>query len=421
VAARSVRRVGPDRAQRLSTYRFRHALFQQYLYGRLDPVERAALHEAVGLALEALHGETAGELAVQLARHFELAGLAERAADYCLQAGNDAVRLSAHAEALGHYRRGLALLADLPETPARARRELALQLAATVPLLVAWGWGSPELAQAAARAQTLSQQLNDAAGLMRALGMAAYVAIGQAAHEQALAAAEQLLALTEAASDPVQMAIAHYLLSTERYLSGELRPALSHAQRTIALLAPMGDRPVRSFPGVEPLVACLLWDGWIHWILGYPDQGRQRIEQALAVAERMNHPFTLGLALDMAMSLFALYREDDAALALIPAAERVVTEKDIGHLGTWLKVIQSWALTRRGEAETGLALMCQGITIWGETGTVTVGVLYRYLLAAACGRLGHVAQGLDVVGEALEIVEKDNLRILECELHRLRG
>jgi predicted ATPase len=44
----------------LSQYRFCHCLFQKYLYSRLDPVERVYLHEAVGLALEKLYGESAG-------------------------------------------------------------------------------------------------------------------------------------------------------------------------------------------------------------------------------------------------------------------------------------------------------------------------------------------------------------------------
>ena len=71
--------------QRLSRYRFRHALFQRYLYNSLDAVERAHLHAAVGNTLESLHkGQTeamsataaTGEVAGQLAWHFQEAGMA---------------------------------------------------------------------------------------------------------------------------------------------------------------------------------------------------------------------------------------------------------------------------------------------------------------------------------------------------------
>jgi DNA-binding SARP family transcriptional activator len=102
--------------QRLSRYRFRHILFQRYLYGKLDQVERTHLHEAVGTALEDLHGEGAEEIAVQLARHFEAAGVLDKAAAYRLQAGNKAVRLSANEEAIAHFTQGLALLEHLSRT-----------------------------------------------------------------------------------------------------------------------------------------------------------------------------------------------------------------------------------------------------------------------------------------------------------------
>ena len=94
--------------QRLSRYRFRHYLFQQYLYQGLDPVERARLHEEVGNTLEDccmaagltktqrpymvdhwradwVDGTPTAplgtmQIAPQLARHFEMAGLLDRAA-----------------------------------------------------------------------------------------------------------------------------------------------------------------------------------------------------------------------------------------------------------------------------------------------------------------------------------------------------
>ena len=58
VRALDVRRAG---AQRLSVYRFRHILFQKYLYQSLDRVERSYLHESVGTTLEALLGNKADD------------------------------------------------------------------------------------------------------------------------------------------------------------------------------------------------------------------------------------------------------------------------------------------------------------------------------------------------------------------------
>ena len=90
--------------RRRSHYRFRHALFQKYLYDHQDDMERACLHEAVGNALENLHqgDEVAlSGLSPSLARHFEIAGLTDKAVDYLLESGRRANALAAYDEALG--------------------------------------------------------------------------------------------------------------------------------------------------------------------------------------------------------------------------------------------------------------------------------------------------------------------------------
>ena len=111
-------------ARRLSQYRFRHILFQHYLYNSLDEVERGYLHEAVAKELEQLYGEQSADIAGELARHFEAAGLFDKAISYLQQAGDRAVRLSANDEALAHFYKVLALLETMPDTLEHQRQEL---------------------------------------------------------------------------------------------------------------------------------------------------------------------------------------------------------------------------------------------------------------------------------------------------------
>ena len=74
-----------------------------------EEVERAYLHEDVGLVLEELYGERADEVCVQLVRHFEEAGVEEKARHYLYQAGEQARRGYAHAEAVAYLSRALEL------------------------------------------------------------------------------------------------------------------------------------------------------------------------------------------------------------------------------------------------------------------------------------------------------------------------
>jgi DNA-binding SARP family transcriptional activator/tetratricopeptide (TPR) repeat protein len=128
VRAQGTRRMD---GQRLSVYRFRHILFQKYLYNNLDPVERAHLHETVGTVLETLYGEGAGEIAAvapQLAWHFQEAGIAGKAVDYLCQAGDQARRLYAHQEAIDYYQRALAFLKEQGEYERAARTLMKMGL-----------------------------------------------------------------------------------------------------------------------------------------------------------------------------------------------------------------------------------------------------------------------------------------------------
>ncbi len=108
VNAEGVKRLDPG-GRRLSLYRFQHNLFRTYLYNELGEAERAYLHEDVGNALEALYEEQAEEIAVQLAYHFEAAGLEEKARHYMQKAGEQAASRFANQEALKYFARALDL------------------------------------------------------------------------------------------------------------------------------------------------------------------------------------------------------------------------------------------------------------------------------------------------------------------------
>jgi tetratricopeptide (TPR) repeat protein len=102
---------------RLSRYRFAHALFQSFLYQELGVAERRLLHGEMARVLEDLSGQgrTGGvAFAVQLARHFEEAGITDKAIDYLRRAGDRARDLYANRDAVDYYRRALRLLAAYP-------------------------------------------------------------------------------------------------------------------------------------------------------------------------------------------------------------------------------------------------------------------------------------------------------------------
>lgn len=103
-------------------YEFLHALYQEVLYDRLPADWWIALHRRIGERVESAYGTRSGEVAVELARHFEQGREYPRAVQYLWQAGDNAVRRGAHREAVAHLTRALALLEKLPARPSVSNR-----------------------------------------------------------------------------------------------------------------------------------------------------------------------------------------------------------------------------------------------------------------------------------------------------------
>ncbi len=107
-----------DSGRDLTRFRFRHVLFQRYLYQRLGHGERSHLHREVGLGLERAYGEQSERIAAQLAGHFQAAGLAGKAVKYLRFAGEQALRVSAYEEAASHLTAALESLEEVSESDA---------------------------------------------------------------------------------------------------------------------------------------------------------------------------------------------------------------------------------------------------------------------------------------------------------------
>ena len=420
VRAQEIQRLG---ALRLARYRFRHILFQNYLYQGLDPVERAYLHEAVGRALEDLCGEETGHIAVNLARHFQEAGIGEKAITYLLQAGEQAKRSSANEAAITHLTRGLALLETTPETPERDRRELDLWIALGVPLVLIKGHAAPEVEATYARARELcehahagdtSQRFQVLMGLRRY-----YLARGES--ERARELGEELLTLAQSEQDPTYLSRAHFMHGDTLDSHGEFALALDHCQQGMDIYDPRQRRTHMFLFGNDTGVCCQIMASQALWNLGYPHQALRRAEATLSLAYKLSHPFTLVYALYYTARLNMLRREVAVVQERAEGALRIAAERGFALFQAFGTVLRGWALAEGGELEVGIAVMQQGLVAWRAMGLATVLSESLCLLAGAYGKAGQAGEGLRLVADALRIVERTGERKFEAELHRLQG
>lgn len=412
--------------QRLSRYRFRHNLFQKYLYNQLDEPQRLHLHQAVGNALEQFYqaenaGDEISDIWSRLAYHFEAAGVAGKAIDYLLRAGNRAARMSANEEAIALFSKGLALLKTLPDTPEHAQQELELRLALGGPLMVIRGWGANERARVAAKAIELCQRGGNATQLLQALYLQADMqrAIGQ--HKESLAIAQQYLDLAQLSGDQVQIALAHWSLGETQFFLGELAAARANMEKAVALHNPYQNRALTALTGLDMSVVCLSWLSWTLWGLGYPQQALARGQEALTLARNLDQPVSMAFALAFAgCGLSHLSRQPQAARESLQAIAQLPGE-EIVTMQPWSMVFQGWGCVARGHLEEGIAQLRGGLAAWQEIGAVS-GVSYQsLLLVEAYGQNGQIEAGLELANQALAGIEQTNERLFEAELRRVKG
>jgi predicted ATPase len=404
-----------------ATYTFKHALVQDAAYVSLLRGTRQKLHARIAQVLEERWSDVVETQPELLAHHFTQAGLTERAAEYWQRAGERTFRRSAVAEAIGHLTRSIEFVRTLPESRARAERELHLQTMLGQAYIARHGHAAPETAAAFARAQDLVEAVGDASQQFPVLyGFWAVQFVRMALPEQQKLAG-QTLALAEQHPDPERLCLAHRMCGATDEAGGELLPAREHLEQAVALYNPERHGSTAFVFGQDLGVAALAHLTWVLWLLGYPDQASRRQAEGLALAHRVGHKNTLGFALMYSALVDTFGRDARSAAEHATALLELSREHKLDLWAASATVVQGWAMARQGQATDGLAVIQRGLADWRNSGAEWMRPFFLGLLAEACALSGDIQRGLGGLDEALAAVERTRERWPEAELHRLRG
>ena len=412
--------VWPD-GTRGGGYRFHHALYQQVLYESLGTTRRAQLHRQVGARLEEGYGARAGDIAAQLALHFERGGEVARAVPYLQQAADTATRRQAYQEAIAALTKGLAVLATLPESPARARHELTLLLLLGPRLMAAHGYAVPAVGESYTRALTLAQQVGEPRQHCQALQGLSRFQLLRAQVRLAGEVCQQCCQLASDQHDPTLVQEGALDLGLIAFYGGDPVTAWAHLEHSRRL----GDLPQRSpllFPHEEASgVHHSFYGAMVLWVLGYADQAQQWGQDELARAQQ-GEPTPSLVSSHLFAALLAQHRRDVAATrASAEATLALATAHGFAHRVAQGHILQGWALAMQGDAATGVAQMEQGWEAVQRTGLQLYRPYVLALLAEAYGQAGQPEAGLTCLAEAVTRVEATEERWWEAEVYRLQG
>jgi len=193
-------------------------------------------------------------------------------------------------------------------------------------------------------------------------------------------------------------------------------------EQGIALYDPQEDSPLVSAVTQDPGVSCLSVAAFALWHLGYPDQARKRSHEALTLARELARPYGLAFTLSNIVMLHQFCREVQAVQEQAEAVIALCTEQGFALFLAWGSMYRGWALVVQGQQrEEGIMQMRQGLAAVRATGAELFRPFHLSLLAETYGDSGQIEEGLAVLAEALDAMNKTGEHFWEAELHRLKG
>ncbi|MGC2305612.1 AAA family ATPase [Candidatus Binatus sp.] len=384
-------------------FEFSHELIRQAVLAGLSAARRQRLHLEVAEAIErtcaAGSGSTfAGSLddhITELAHHYAHSANTWQAVKYLHLAGERAAACGAMVEAERQYMTALKLLDELPETPERDRRELALQILLGSAAAAVKGIGAPERERSLLRARDLSRRPGEQSHVFPVLWQLFHFHAQRGELQSAREYAEQALAVAESQCDAVMLAGARTALGLCLFYLGDFAACRRQFELALAQDIPLQKRWYLDERGFDTLAGAL--SALAEGILGYPDRC------CLGVGEVVKRARTQSSLPDLAFALVACGRGH--LLAGSPSSAQSLAEETITLSETYGgveraalgKCVRGVALTRQNELKEGIACILQGLSDYSATGGRLGQSEFYSALAAAFGKAGRTQEGLEAV------------------------
>ena len=274
---------------------------------QIGPARRRLIHRRIAQGMELLFANRLDEVSASIAVHLDRGGHPARAVPFLERAAAVATRVSANEEAIRCLTHALSLLERLPAGRDRDEQELALRSSLSVALNSARGYAAPEVEQNLNRVFMLLRSAGRGEVPVRWMWVAFTLRFVLGDLKGTREVSEQ--ALARSVSDPSCRCEAHHAMGGTLSSMGELDASRHHFE---AALAAYDERhPQRSALGSDLGVFAHAWYAHTLWLLGDERAAVSHVEQAVALARRLDHVYSQTLALAYAGMLHQMRRDAD--------------------------------------------------------------------------------------------------------------
>lgn len=241
-------------------------------------------------------------------------------------------------------------------------------------------------------------------------------------HRMALAIAHGLSDLAKRQGDLGWQIEAHWAQGASSFLLGDLdtgheyfdRGATEYRKSRLANLA---------FDyGQDPGVSTLSFGAITSWHKGLLEQAICNVQEALRIAQDLDHPYSLAYAMTFGAWINLLERRYAEAQELAAAGLKQCETYEMPLLRAMCGIYFSTASMYRNQHSTlALAGIVSNIDDYRKTGGECIVPHFLTLYAEACAKAGMRDLGLSAIDEAAAMIERNDERWCEAELHRVKA
>ena len=406
-----LRAMAKDRAERYETAReFADEVRGYLLTGAGAQTERSGMDHAVFID-ESSVIESAASVASVTVDPLDVRA--------CLQDGREALDNAHYLRARKRFETALEAV-SVSDTLAAAEVEIHVGLVHA--LLLVEGPAHPVIERSLARAVVLAGWEGDEHARLLALGLAAAVALARGECDGALEIARELLAAARERETTPLFVEAHRVAGLALSMLGDRAAGGTHLDMVIERYEPLepGAGAVKGAydAGVVSL-GCLASN---FWALGQLRLSEQRLSEALALAERVEHPPSDAFVHAAAARIRAERRDWAGARDAVGRLVRVASGHALAEWLPWSAVLDGLVTAANGDLDEGIVRVQDGLNGLRNVGA-DGGRIYALLtLGRLCLAGAQVHRGLEAVDEALALCnERGHAQEHESELFRIRA
>jgi hypothetical protein len=359
--------VVPDQAPR--RFKFRHVLMRTAAYESLPARTRRAWHAVIADVMEAgLAEEPVTVSAEAVAKHRSAADQPDRAAAAFSLAGRAAARRFANPEAIALFSAAIEEAKKVTDEAAAVWAQLDARLGLNASVIARFGWAAQELEANGTELLAVAERSGAAEHVFEARRMLFNVALLRAdrpAAELHLAGMRQVLNAAEVADG--EMVFERCAGGKLMFLDGDIPRADAALGRSLAAFDPGRHRVGQGLYDLDGEICVRSLRAWLLWFAGDPAGSIRAGREVIALARRVDHPFSLAYALCLGGSALLSAGEIDEVFSIAAEVEGLAARYHMAYWSAYAKILRGGAVLAT-DAEAAIAILRTARQLYVDTG-----------------------------------------------------